>query len=171
MQIISPLLTLHQSLLRRPLLRWYAKPIGDVLLVKDTSLKFSSVMTGDKPILSYILWVVWIPPTLPLVSYWNVTKQDDMEFKDWIAKKNIKLVWERLRICTWRTGDRVIIVDSLRSWQDGYARGSLLAEEPQGKISIWLTPKLVAAPALGRQKTATLPCQSREPRRLVHRIP
>ena len=70
---------------------------------------FVCCMTGDKPILSYILWVVRIPPTLPLESYWNVTKQDDVEFKDWIEKKNFKLVGERHIICTWRTGDRVII--------------------------------------------------------------
>ena len=31
--------TLHQSLLRSPLLSWYAKLACDVLLVKDTSLK------------------------------------------------------------------------------------------------------------------------------------
>ena len=36
-------------------------------------------------------------------------KAEDMEFKDWIEKKNIKLVGERLRICAWRTGNRVII--------------------------------------------------------------
>ena len=125
----------------------------------------------DWPILSYILWVVRIPPTLPLESYWNVTKQDDMEFKDWIEKKNIKLVGERLRICAWRTGNRVIIRIACVAGRMVTRGGSLLAKEPRGKISIWLTPKLVAAPALGRQKTATLPCQSREPRRLVHGIP
>ena len=52
---------------------------------------FVCCMTGDKPILSYILWVVRIPPTLPLESYWNVTKQDDVEFKDWIEKKILSL--------------------------------------------------------------------------------
>ena len=61
----------------------------------------------------------------------------------------------------------MIIADSLRSWQDGDARGSLLVGGGAARENF----KLVAAPALGRQKTATLPCQSREPRRLVHRIP
>ena len=82
-------------------------------------------------------------------------KAEDIEIKDRIEKKNIKLVGERLRICTWRTGDRVIIRIACVT----------------GRMVTRGVPKLVAAPALGRQKTATLPCQSREPRRLVHRIP
>ena len=51
-----------------------------------------------------MLRLVRIPPTLPLKSYWKLTKKDDMEFKDLIDRKNTKLVGERLRICTFLGG-------------------------------------------------------------------
>ena len=82
-------------------------------------------------------------------------KAGDMEFKDWIKRKNIKLLGERLRICTWRTGDKVII--RIACVAGGMVKRGIRAAWENFKLTCSQTLRGSGAPPPNRQSLPTNP--------------